>query len=134
MIHIFSKIAVLSLVMLCVLVFSQCTDNTLEPFEPEITSAIDNFQLQATDVESRTATLDYDWSNTGTRASINHSTTTSLGTAKLIIKDAKGIVVYEKLLVPSLNEPTAVGTSGMWTISLVLSAYSGTLNFRVQKI
>jgi hypothetical protein len=68
------------------------------------------------------------------RAKINHSTTTSLGTARLIITDAGGAQVYEKTLVPSLSDTTALGTSGTWGIRLVLSNYSGTLNFRVQKL
>ncbi len=134
MIRKFIKLATLLTVMICGLIFIQCADNTLAPFQPEITSAADNFQLQATDVESRTATLDYNWNNTGTRASVNHSTTTSSGTAHLIIKDSEGKIVYDNPLVPSLNEPTAAGASGEWKISLVLSEYSGTLNFRVQKL
>ncbi len=50
-----------------------------------------------------------------------------------MIRDADGTVVYDQGLAPSLNEDTASGTAGMWTITLGLSDYSGTLNFRVQK-
>ena len=32
----------------------------------------------------------------------------------------------------SLNEPTRVGLAGNWKIQLILTRYSGTLNFRVQ--
>ena len=128
------KVAACSFVIICILAISQCSDNTLAPFQPQVTSATDNFQLQATGVKNRSATLNYSWENTGTRAKINHSTTTSLGTARLIITDAGGTQVYEKTLVPSLSDTTAIGTSGTWGIRLVLSNYSGTLNFRVQKL
>lgn len=111
-----------------------CTSNPLEPFQPEINSATDNFQLQATAVATTTATRSYTWNNTGTRASINHSTTTSAGTAQLTIRDGAGTVVYSKTLVPSLNEPTTVGTAGTWMIVLTMTGYSGTLNFRAQKL
>ena len=57
----------------------------LEPFEPEINSATDNFQLQATGVTDVGAIL------------------------------------------------TSSGTAGTWTITLQLTDYSGTLNFRVQE-
>jgi hypothetical protein len=115
-------------------VLCQCDDNTLAPFEPEIVSVPDNFELQATGVRNRTTTLIYDWENTGTRATVNHSTTTSSGSARLIIKDAVGDTVYDKLLVPSLNDSTTLGTTGAWEIHLVLDHYYGTLNFRVQKL
>ena len=110
-----------------------CTD-PLAPFEPEVSNATDSFALQATGVTDLSSTLSYSWSNTGTRATINHSTTTNAGSAQLTIRDAAGALVYNKALVPSLNEPTAVGVAGTWTVQLQLSGYSGTLNFRAQKL
>lgn len=111
-----------------------CGDDPLAPFQPEITSATDNFQLQATGVATVTTTGTYSWSNSGARATINHSTTTSAGSARILIRDGGGTVVYDEELVPSLNEPTAVGVPGTWTIELRLTNYSGTLNFRAQKL
>ena len=112
---------------------TSCSD-PLAPFEPEITNAADNFQLQATGVSTVNVTRVYSWPNTATRATVNHSTTTTAGTSWLTIRDASGTIVYDKQLVPSLNEPTAAGTAGTWTIQLKMTRYSGTLNFRVQKL
>jgi hypothetical protein len=111
-----------------------CSSNPLAPFQPEINNATDTFQLQATGVTGVTSTQSYSWNNTGTRATINHSTTTTAGSAQLTIRDAAGTVVYTKALAPSLNEATATGTAGTWTIVLTMAAYSGTLNFRAQKL
>lgn len=111
-----------------------CSSNPLEPFQPEISNATDNFALQATAVAGVTSTQTYSWNNTGTRATVNHSTTTSAGTAQLTIRDATGTVVYTRVLVPSLNEPTAQGMPGTWSIVLTMTTYSGTLNFRTQKL
>ena len=113
---------------------SACDSDPLAPFQPEISNAPDDFQLQATNVSNVTATLNYSWANSGTRATINHSTTTSAGTTLLVIKDALGATVYSKALSPSLNEPTIVGQAGTWSIQLTLTNYSGTLNFRAQKL
>lgn len=110
-----------------------CSD-PLSPFEPEVANASDNFQLQATNVSDVSIVRAFTWSNTGTRATVNHSTTTAAGTASLTIRDAAGTIVYDKQLVPSLNEPTAAGVAGTWTIQLRLTNYSGTLNYRVQKL
>ncbi len=125
--------AVLLVLLGSVLTTIQCSDDPLAPFEPEVTNATDSFQLQATGVTNQTATLTYSWTNTGTQAKVDHSTTTISGTASVAIQDAAGATVYDKKLVPSLNDTTNAGTSGTWTIRLVLNRYSGTLNFRVQK-
>jgi len=59
---------------------------------------------------------------------------TTAGSVPLIVRDAAGAVVYTKALVPSLNEPTEVGTAGTWTVVLTMTNYSGTVNFRAQKL
>lgn len=120
--------------LVCVLLPSAACSDSLAPFEPEISTAADNFQLQASGVTKVTGSQTYSWTNTGTRATINHSTTLTAGSAQLIIRDAAGTVVYDRALVPSLNEPTSAGTAGTWTIQLRLTGYSGTLNFRAQKL
>lgn len=116
------------------LVAAACSGDSLAPFQPQIGNASDNFQLQATNVTNVTSTRNYTWVNTGTRATINHSTTTSMGSTLLVIRDAAGLTVYSKALSASLNEPTLAGQAGTWTIQLVLTGYSGTLNFRAQKL
>ncbi len=111
-----------------------CTSNSLGPFQPEIGNATDTFQFQATNVTNVTTVVTYPWVNTGTRATINHSTTTTAGSSLLVIKDGTGATVYSKALSPSLNEPTTAGQAGTWTLQLTLTHYSGTLNFRAQKL
>jgi hypothetical protein len=124
----------LAMALTCVCVVSSCDSNSLAPFQPEITNAPDNFQLQATGVRRVTTTLEYEWQNSGTQAKVDHSTSTTAGSATLSIRDATDEVVYDKGLVPSLNDTTDTGASGTWKLQVVLSNYSGTLNFRVQKI
>lgn len=111
-----------------------CGGDSLAPFQPEVGNAADSFQLQATNVANVTTTVTYPWANSGTRATINHSTTTTAGSTLLVIKDATGATVYSKALSASLNEATAAGQAGTWSIQLTLTNYSGTLNFRVQKL
>ena len=127
------RLAAFCLILGASLTIAACSD-PLSPFQPEITNATDNFQLQATGVTAVTSTLTYSWANTGTRATVNHSTTTTTGAAQLTVRDAAGTIVYDKALSPSLNEPTIAGAAGTWTVQLRLSTYSGTLNFRIQKL
>ena len=116
------------------LALANCSSNTLAPFQPQISNAADNFQLQATGVSNVSTTLTYSWANSGTQATINHATTTSAGTTLLVIKDNAGTTVYSKALAASLNEATSAGQAGTWSIQLTLTGYSGTLNFRAQKL
>ncbi len=116
------------------LLVTACSSDPLAPFQPEITSATDNFQLQATAVTRVTHSQSYAWQNTGTRATVAHSTITGAGTTRLVIRDAVGAVVYDKALMPSLNEPTTAGVAGTWQIQMILTTYSGTLNFRAQRL
>ena len=125
-----------AIVVAALMMLSACGSDPTDPiaqFEPQVNNATDSFQLQATDVTDVGTFLQYTWQNTGTQASVDHSTTTASGAAGLVIKDASGTTVYDQSLAPSLNEDTASGSSGSWTITVELSQYSGTLNFRVQK-
>ncbi len=128
------KAALLAAVLM---MLSGCgSDNPTDPlaqFEPQVANATDSFQLQATDITDVQTILQYSWENTGTLASVDHSTTTAAGIAGLVIKDGNGAIVYDQGLAPSLNEDTSSGSTGTWTIVVALSEYSGTLNFRVQK-
>ena len=113
---------------------SESNTTSATSFQPEVTNATDNFQFQATGLTGVTSTQTYAWRNTGTRATINHSTSTTAGSVQLSIRDGVGTSVYSKGLVPSLNEPTAVGTAGTWTIVVTMTSFSGTINFRAQKL
>jgi hypothetical protein len=127
------RLRILALILLIAIAAFGCDDNTLTSFEPEVTNVADNFQLQATKVRAVSTTLNYRWQNTGTLAKISHSTTTTFGSARIVIRDSAGTQVYEHDLVPSLDETSAAGTAGYWTIQVVLDRYDGNLSFRVQK-
>ncbi|HTK81295.1 MAG TPA: hypothetical protein VL633_03310 [Bacteroidota bacterium] len=128
------KTMILGFLFILVGVLGGCTSDSLAPFQPEIGNIQDSFNFQATNVSNVSTTLVYAWNNSGTRATINHSTTTTAGSTLLVIKDSIGTTVYSKALSPSLNEPTSVGVAGSWSITLTLTNYSGTLNFRAQKL
>ena len=99
----------------------------------QVTNAPDNFQFQATAMENYTKTLQYSWSNSGTAASVDQSSSVTDGTATLSVRDANGTVVYSRSLGQNGSFPTAAGAPGTWTLILSLSKTTGTLNFRAQK-
>lgn len=110
-----------------------CKKNSLAGFQPEIINAQDNFQLQATGVKKVSDNLEYSWSNTGTLAKVDHSSSIKKGTATLIILDADGQEVYNKDLSTDGSYTSSAGSAGLWTIKVKLKKLDGDLNFRVQK-
>ena len=112
---------------------SACGDDPLAPFEPEVANLTDSFQLQATDVTGVTATVQYSWQNTGTMANVNQASVKNAGTAVLTISDAGGTQVYSQDLAANGTFQTTAGTTGGWTVRVVLNDFSGTLNFRAEK-
>lgn len=115
------------------LIWMACSD-ALAPFQPEINNATDNFQFQATGLSGVTTTVQYSWQNTGTAATVNHSSAVTGGTATMTVKDAAGTTVYSGALVASGTPSTSTGTAGGWSIRVELVDTRGTLNFRVQKL
>ena len=110
-----------------------CSSSTEPGIQPQITNATDNFQYQVSNVQNFTGTQNYNWQHTGTKADVNQATTVTAGSMVLIIKDAAGVEVYNQSLAVNGTVETGVGTAGMWSIKVVYSDASGTVNFRVQK-
>lgn len=78
-------------------------------------------------------TLEYAWSNTGPMAVIDQSCAVSSGAATLVLLDDVGAEVYSKDLAQDGSYSTSSGTAGTWTVRVVLSDATGTLNFRADK-
>jgi hypothetical protein len=128
----------LCLALLCVpLLLVGCSDDEITPvapgIEPEVINSVDNFQFQVTAMKNYSGTLTYTWSNTGTLAKGNHSSAVTSGTTTLVILDDAGSQVYSEDLAQNGDYFSSAGTNGDWTIRVVLSGATGTLNFRVDK-
>ncbi|MGD8496234.1 MAG: hypothetical protein PVF05_08585 [Gemmatimonadales bacterium] len=102
-------------------------------FQPEIVNNVDSFELQATGITDVSEVRVYTWTNTGTTASVDKSTTLTAGSGTLTILDADGQQVYSGPITNDGSSSTQAGTAGDWTVRVVLTNASGTVNFRVQK-
>jgi hypothetical protein len=110
------------------------SNNALNPqFQPQINNVTDTFQFQTTAITNVTQTLSYTWATTGTSADVNQACSITGGTAQLQITDSMGKLVLDQSLTVNGTTVTAFGTAGNWTIKIILTNTSGTLNFRVQK-
>ena len=129
-----SRLNVLVTAGLLGLAVTGCGSSPTGPgIQPQITNSPDNFQYQATSVTNYTGTLSYTWQNSGTLANVNQATTVTAGTATLVILDGNGTQVYSRSLADNGTFATASGVAGAWTIRIVYSGASATVNFRAQK-
>lgn len=122
--------------IICLCLFTACSkssNTSLANFQPEVSNVNDNFQLQATNVKGVSTSIDYNWTNTGTMATIDKSGVLTAGTSKILIFDKNGTNVYASDLKITGSETSSAGVAGLWKIRFELSNYDGTLNFRVQK-
>lgn len=109
-------------------------DNPIASYEPEVYNETDNFQFQVTGADKIDAVVEYQWNNTGTQASVDHSTETVEGSATLILFDANHNQVYTSDLLASSTSESSPGTAGAWTVRIVFNDFSGTANFRAEKL
>lgn len=127
---------VAALLMLAVAAISGCGGgNTITPaVQPQVVNVQDSFSFQITGASNITQTLQYTWANSGTRATINHSSAITGGTAIVTFKDNAGTTVYSNALLSTGTVQSSVGTAGSWTIIITLTNVSGTINFTAQKL
>ena len=64
---------------------------------------------------------------------MNQATTITAGSATLQIMDKSGTQMYSQSLSADGTFGTLEGVTGGWTINVVFTNYSGTVNFRVPK-
>jgi len=126
-------VALLSIIFLPLLVIG-CKDDSASPGKNlEITNIIDNFQYQVSEMRNYTQTTTYAWRNTGSMANVNQSCAITGGTAVLNLFDSTGAQLYNHNLAENGSYVSTAGAASNWTVQLVLSNVTGTLNFRVQK-
>jgi len=120
--------------LLAALAFACGSDNIIGPANQlEVTNAADNFQFQVSAMTNVTQTLTYNWTNTGTGASINQSSALTGGSATLTIRGPDGGLLYQGNLQNNGTYASSSGTAGTWQIEVAIDGADGMVNFRVQK-
>lgn len=119
--------------LLCATLLAGCGTDPLEAFPRQFTNTTDRFEFETfADVSGITRTETYQWTNTGTTATVTSMTTPDAGEARLVLRDAEGTQVYDAALASMTDDVSETGTSGAWTIQLVLTGFSGDIQFVVE--
>jgi hypothetical protein len=106
--------------------------DVLAPFQPQVSTAPDNFQFQVTGLTGVNLSRDYAWVTTGTRVDVNQATQLTEGSATVTVYDAADTPVYQQSLDANGTFVSNSGTPGGWRIHLDLVGARGDVNFRVQ--
>lgn len=114
-------------------ILAACSDSTTPGHDPEIINSVDNFQYQITGIENFSGTQNYSWQNTGTTATINQSASISAGSATLVLRDGNGVQVYSRSLADDGTFTSTAGAPGTWTVRVIYSDATATVNFRLDK-
>lgn len=101
---------------------------------PEIVNLPDTFAYQVSSIQNFSGTSTYQWQNSGTSANVNLSAEQSGGGALLVVIDANGTEVFSHSLGDNGTFVTATGVAGTWTIRVVYDSFTGTVNFRSEKM
>lgn len=117
-----------------VLIAAACNESTAPGFDLAVINSPDDFIAQSGTVTLESLDREYTWQNSGTRATVTHATTVDGGIARIVIRDASNVIVYDNALLSGASEQTQAGTSGAWRIEILLSGFSGAVNVRVQKL
>lgn len=124
------------IVALCAasLILAACNDDeSLNPNDPQVIIAVDNFRFQASNMDDTTATFNYTWDNSGTQATVNQTSTMSAGSATLTVFDAETTQVYTRSLTENGDFVTGAGLPGVWTIRVMFVNLTGGVSFRLRK-
>jgi hypothetical protein len=108
-------------------------DEALNPNDPRVIIAVDNFRFQASNMEDTAATFNYAWDNSGTQATVNQTSTITDGTGTLTIFDADSLQVYTRSLTENGDFETGVGNPGVWQVRVSFADLTGGVSFRLQK-
>ena len=109
-------------------------DNPLGPLSQlEVSNAPDFFLLQVRFMEDGTDFLTYDWTNTGTQATVDISQVITGGRATFVVKDHAGTEVYQDDIANDNDGETLVGVAGDWTIEIQIQDATGTFDLAIRK-
>jgi hypothetical protein len=108
-----------------------------EPYSPgkilEVTNEVNLFRFQVSDMKNYDQTWSFTWTNfSRTDAIVNQLSTISGGDATLVLKDASGNTVFSRSLKQDGRYTTAVGTTGPWTVQILMNKVSGSVLLQVE--
>ena len=116
-----------------------CMDTIIKEYGPENHVALsvlpDSCRFQAESLDNVHDVTRWSWTNTGTTAHVYHRNFLHHGGSQLTILDANGDSVYRRVpLEYQMDDTTAVGAAGTWTVQVQLFGARGRVDVSVVRL
>lgn len=128
-----ARTSVAATTVLSAALLAACGTGPTGEFPRQFTNQPDRFEFETLiDVSGITRTETFTWTNSSTNATVTSTTDTDAGEARLVLRDGAGTLLFDQALTSSLDQVSADGVAGEWTIELVISDFSGDIAFVVE--
>lgn len=116
-----------------------CMDSVIKQYGPEnhVSLAVlaDSCRFQAESLDNVHDVTRWTWTNTGTTAHVYHQNFLHHGGSQLTVLDANGDSVYRRVpLEYKMEDTTAVGVPGVWTVQVQLFGARGRVDISLVRI
>lgn len=110
-----------------------CGTGPTAEFPRQFTNEPDRFEFETLiEVTGISRTETFQWTNTATSATVTSTTDTDVGEARLVLRDGAGTLLFDQVLTSTLDQVSADGVAGEWTIELIIGDFTGDIGFVVQ--
>jgi hypothetical protein len=119
--------------ILLMFAFLTACDSTAPDTVEHVDNKTDDFSFDLPQQPDFSGTFRYNWSNSGSRATINLSAVPTGGIGTLTIQDADATPVFSGSILDAGTFTTETGRPGTWIVTVLLVRTAGRVTFRVQK-
>jgi hypothetical protein len=102
--------------------------------DPTVTNEVGTFRYEAHDLDDVHEEFSFIWQNPGTQAKVLHRGFVPHGSNIIVILDADGTEVYRHDMLFEVDDVTAVGVPGAWTVEFLLHGTTGRIDMQLETL
>lgn len=100
--------------------------------DPTVTNEVGTFRYEAHDLDDVHEEFSFIWQNPGIQAKVLHRGFVPHGSNIIVILDADGTEVYRHDMLFEVDDVTAVGVAGAWTVEFLLHGTTGRIDMQLE--
>ena len=100
--------------------------------DPIVTNEVGTFRYEAHDLDNVHEEFSFTWSNPGTQAKVLHRGFVPHGSNLIVVRDDAGNEVYRHDMLYQVDDVTAVGVAGDWTVEFLLHGTTGRIDMQLE--
>jgi hypothetical protein len=100
--------------------------------DPIVTNEVGTFRYEAHDLDDVHEEFSFTWENPGTRAKVLHQGFVPHGSNIIVVRDDAGTEVYRHEMLYQVEDQTAAGVPGDWTVEFLLHGTTGRIDMQLE--